>query len=105
MIRCISIGLLTVVAASSAELVIIEKGTGQVGFYSTAGKLEAEVPIGGHPHEMAVSSDGRCGFTTDNGVMIMTEKTDGGNTVTVAGVATLIGGSGTDFSFSTVAFR
>src|SRR4051812_24918260 len=66
-----------------AELVIIEKGTGQVGFYTPAGKLIAEVPIGGHPHELAVSADGRYGFTTDNGVMIMTEKTQGGNTVTM----------------------
>ena len=67
----------------ASELVVVEKGTGQVGFYSTGGKVLAEVPIGGHPHEMAVSADGRYGFTSDNGVMIMTEKTEGGNSVTM----------------------
>jgi len=70
-------------SAVAADLVIIEKGSGHVGFFSADGKLQAEVAIGGHPHEMAVSSDGRYGFTTDNGVMLMTEKTAGGNTVTM----------------------
>ena len=68
---------------SAADLVIVEKGTGHVAFYSPTGQLQPEVPVGGHPHEMAVSSDGRYGFTTDNGVLLMTEKTDGGNTVTM----------------------
>ena len=79
----VATGLLLAGVMSAAELVIVEKGTGQVGFYSLAGKVLREVPIGGHPHELAVSPDGRYGFTTDNGVMLMTEKTDGGNTVTM----------------------
>ena len=78
-------GLFLLVAgtAVAAELVVVEKGSGQVGFYTPGGKLLAEVPIGGHPHEMAVSADGRYGFTSDNGVMLMTEKTAGGNSVTM----------------------
>lgn len=77
--------LVLLVAGSemASELVVVEKGSGQVGFYSSAGKLLTEAPIGGHPHEMAVSVDGRYGFTSDNGVMLMTEKTEGGNSVTM----------------------
>jgi YVTN family beta-propeller protein len=74
---------IAVATVSAAELVIIEKGSGHVGFYTEDGGLMTEVAIGGHPHEMAVSGDGRYGFTTDNGVMLMTEKTEGGNSVTM----------------------
>ena len=79
-------GLLLLAGAATglaANLVIIEKGSGQVGFFDESGKLQTEVAIGGHPHEMAVSADGRYGFTSDNGVMLMTEKTQGGNSVTM----------------------
>lgn len=76
-------GILFAINGFGAELVIVEKGTGKVGFYTTAGKLLSEVPVGGHPHELAISADGRYGFTTDNGVMLMTEKTEGGNSITM----------------------
>jgi YVTN family beta-propeller protein len=72
--------------ASAPSLVAIEKGAGKVGFFDSAGKLLKEVEVGGHPHEMVFSSDGRYLFTTDNGVMVMTEKTDGGNTVSIVDV-------------------
>jgi len=82
-LRWVVPGVLMAGAAFGAELVIVEKGTGKVGFYTTAGKLLSEVSVGGHPHELAISSDGRYGFTTDNGVMLMTEKTEGGNSITM----------------------
>ncbi len=64
-------------------LVAVEKASGKIGFFTASGKLVSEVEIGGHPHEMAISSDGRYLFTTDNGVMLMTEKTDGGNSSSI----------------------
>jgi len=82
--------LLTAVAlaqpAHGPSLAIVEKGSGNVGFFDWTGKLVKEVSVGGHPHEMTFSSDGRYLFTTDNGVMIMTEKTEGGNTISIIDV-------------------
>jgi YVTN family beta-propeller protein len=71
------------VTLQAGTLVVVEKGAGAVGFYSDAGKVLREVAVGGHPHELAVSADGRYGFTSDNGVMLMTEKTAGGNSVSI----------------------
>jgi YVTN family beta-propeller protein len=70
-------------AATAPSLVIVEKASGQVGFFDSEGKVVNEVSVGGHPHEMTFSTDGRYLFTSDNGVMIMTEKTEGGNTVSI----------------------
>ncbi|MES1260351.1 MAG: hypothetical protein ABUS49_01350, partial [Acidobacteriota bacterium] len=84
-------GLLVVtgsgMAASAPALVIAEKASGRVGFYDTAGKVIGEVPVGLHPHEMTFSADGKWLFTTDNGVMIMTSKDAGENTVSIVDVA------------------
>jgi YVTN family beta-propeller protein len=75
------------IAASAPSLVIVEKASGKVGFYDSAGKVIAEVPVGRHPHEMTFSADGRFLFTTDNGVMVMTSKDTGENTVSIVDVA------------------
>lgn len=73
--------------ASAPTLAIIEKASGHVGFFDAAGAVIDEVSVGRHPHEMTFSADGRYLFTTDNGVMIMTEKTQGENTVSIVDVA------------------
>ena len=75
-------------AAQAPSLAIIEKAAGKVGFYDSTGTLVIEATVGGHPHEMAFSSDGRYLFTSDNGVMIMTEKTEGGNSVSIVDLKT-----------------
>jgi DNA-binding beta-propeller fold protein YncE len=75
-------------AAQSPSLAIVEKAAGKVGFYDSTGTLVTEATVGGHPHEMAFSSDGRYLFTSDNGVMIMTEKTEGGNSVSIVDLKT-----------------
>ena len=66
-------------------LVIVEKASGKVGFFNADG-LVKEVPVGVHPHEMAFSSNGRFLFVTDNGVMVMTEKSPGQNSVAIVDV-------------------
>jgi YVTN family beta-propeller protein len=70
-------------AASAPSLAIVEKASGHVGFYDLSGNLLKETAVGAHPHEMTFSSDGRYLFTTDNGVMVMTEKTQGEHTVSI----------------------
>lgn len=63
--------------------VAVEKVSGYVGFFDAGGKVLKEVAIGGHPHEMTFSPDGRYVYTTDNGVLWMTETGQGGNTVSI----------------------
>src|SRR4051794_2407917 len=72
--------------AADPSLVIVEKAAGHVGFYDSEGNVLSEVNVGRHPHEMVFSADGRFLFTTDNGVLVMTEKTDGENTVSIVDV-------------------
>src|SRR5947208_15877879 len=74
-------------SAPAPSQVIIEKAAGHVGFYDASGNVVKEVSVGQHPHEMVFSSDGRYLFTTDNGVLLMTEKTEGENTVSIVAVA------------------
>ena len=68
--------------------VAIEKASGHVGFFDSGGKILKEVKIGGHPHEMTFSPDGRYLYTTDNGVLWMTETGQGGNTVSIVDTRT-----------------
>lgn len=73
-------------AASAPALAIVEKASGRVGFYDAAGNLLKEAAVGAHPHEMTFSPDGRYLFTTDNGVMVMTEKTEGEHTISIVDI-------------------
>ena len=79
--------LLATMIGSAADgkpvYVAVEKASGHVGFFDSSGKILKEVQIGGHPHEMAFSPDGRYLYTTDNGVLWMTETGQGGDTVSV----------------------
>ena len=70
-------------ADAKAAYAAIEKVSGHVGFFDADGKVLKEVRIGGHPHEMVFSPDGRYVYTTDNGVLWMTETGQGGNTVSI----------------------
>lgn len=68
-------------------LLVVLKGANAVGYYSLDGKLLATVPVGVHPHEMALSPDGRLAYVTDNGTMRIEEKGKGGNTVSILDIA------------------
>ena len=74
------------VQAAGPALAIIEKASGHVGFFDLQGNEIKEVAVGAHPHEMAFSSDGKYLFTSDNGVMVMTEKSPGENTVSIVDI-------------------
>lgn len=79
--------LLATIAGGAADVkpgyVAVEKASGQVGFFDSGGKILKEVKIGGHPHEMTFSPDGRYLYTTDNGMLWMTDTGQGGNTVSI----------------------
>ena len=70
-------------ADAKAAYAAVEKVSGHVGFFDADGNFLKEVRIGGHPHEMVFSPDGRYLYTTDNGVLWMTETGQGGNTVSI----------------------
>lgn len=83
------VAALTFAADMPARYVAAEKASGHIAFFDTTGKLVKEVPVGGHPHELAFSPDGRYVYATDNGMMWMTESGPGGNTVSIVDTGTM----------------
>jgi DNA-binding beta-propeller fold protein YncE len=73
--------------AQNSVLLVLHKGSSSLGFYSPAGKLLQNVPVGQHPHEMVLSADGRVLYITDNGTMRIEEAGSGGNTLSIVDVA------------------
>jgi YVTN family beta-propeller protein len=69
------------------EFVVGEKLSGSVGFYDASGVRQADVKVGRHPHEMAISPDRRTVYVSDNGVVWMTEEGAGDNTVSIIDIA------------------
>ncbi len=83
--------LATIAAAAQVKpsYVAAEKISGHIAFFDAGGKVLKQVGVGGHPHELAFSPDGRYVYCTDNGVVWMTETGQGGNTVSIVSVATM----------------
>ena len=79
--------LLLTVALGAQTLAILHKGDSSLGFYTLEGKMLARVPVGQHPHEMVLSSDGRYLYTTDNGTMRIEQAGTGGNTISIIDLA------------------
>jgi DNA-binding beta-propeller fold protein YncE len=76
----------TALFAQQAAFVVGEKISNSVGFYDASGKRIAGVEVGEHPHEMALSPDGRFLYITDNGILWMTDAGGGGNTISIIDV-------------------
>ena len=73
----------TALPAQQAAFLVGEKISNSVGFYDDAGKRIAGVEVGQHPHEIALSPDGRFAYVTDNGILWMTDPGGGGNTISI----------------------
>ena len=73
-------------AAQSPLLLVLEKGSSALGYYTFEGQRVGEVKVGLHPHEMVVSPDGRFAYITDNGTMRIEQPGKGGNTVSIVDV-------------------
>ena len=81
---------LTLVAVLSAlpgcaqvDLVVGEKVSHSVGFYRADGARVVSIPVGKHPHELALSPDGKQLYVSDNGMLWMTDPGAGGNTISI----------------------
>jgi hypothetical protein len=59
-------------------LVVVEKGTGSVGFYSENGVRINTVKIGEYPHEIVCSADNKFAYVTNNGSLRYTDEVEGG---------------------------
>ncbi|HTS24747.1 MAG TPA: YncE family protein [Bryobacteraceae bacterium] len=73
-------------ARAQSSLAIVEKKAGKVGFYTVDGRRTGEVQVGAYPHEMAFSPDHRFLYVSDNGMLWMTDKGEGGNSITIVDV-------------------
>jgi YVTN family beta-propeller protein len=81
--------MLTAGSLLAAQLAVVEKIAGEVGFYNAAGKRIAGVRVGKHPHEIVASPDGRTLYVSDNGILWMTEAGEGGNTISIIDAASM----------------
>ena len=68
-------------------LVVGEKVSSTVGFYSHDGKRLGAAEAGKHPHEIAISPDGAYAYVSDNGILWMTDPGEGGNTISIIDLA------------------
>ena len=69
--------------AQNSTYLILQKAESSMGFYTPAGQHLASVPVGKHPHEFVISTDGRYAYTTDNGSMLLETPGQGGNTISI----------------------
>ncbi|MDX1981840.1 MAG: beta-propeller fold lactonase family protein [Bryobacteraceae bacterium] len=77
-----------VALAQQPAMAVVEKKAGMVAFYTNDGKRVSEVKVGSFPHEMAFSLDGRLLYVTDNGLLWMTDKGEGYNTISIIDLKT-----------------
>ena len=64
-------------------IAVIEKVAGAVAFFSESGRQLAQVKVGPFPHEAALTPDGKLLYVSINGVLWMTEDTQGANAIAV----------------------
>src|SRR5260370_4416940 len=69
-----------------ADLAVVQKVAGSVGLYTNECKFISDVKDGEHPHEAVLSPDKRLLYVTDNGILWMTYKGEGGNTISIVDV-------------------
>ena len=88
MLRAILLMAVCVCAAAAEQiLLVVLKGANAVAYYSLEGKLLGSVQVGMHPHELAVSPDGKFAYVTDNGTMRVEDTGKGGNTISIIDIA------------------
>jgi YVTN family beta-propeller protein len=79
-------GMAATSPTDASVLAVVEKKAGKVAFYTAIGKRLSEVKVGTFPHEMVLSPDRRLLYVSDNGLLWMTDKGEGGNTISIIDV-------------------
>ena len=70
-------------APGQVDLLVGEKVSHSVGFYRSDGARIVSISVGKHPHELALSPDGKLLYVSDNGMLWMTDPGEGGNTISI----------------------
>lgn len=73
-------------ASAEPVLLISQKASKSIGWYTLGGELLAEAAVSDHPHEIVLSPDGQRLYVTDNGVMQIEFAGEGGNKVSIIDV-------------------
>ena len=68
---------------SEPTLLVSQKASKSLAWYSLEGELLHEVSVSDHPHEFAISPDKTRLYMTDNGVMQIENAGEGGNKVSI----------------------
>jgi YVTN family beta-propeller protein len=76
-------------SGQTAAFVVGEKAAGAIGFYDAEFHRIGDVKVGIHPHEIVLTPDKKTLYVADNGVMWMTETSQGDNTVSVVDIASM----------------
>jgi sugar lactone lactonase YvrE len=79
---------LTEPTADEPILLVSQKASKTIGWYTLDGELLAEAPVSDHPHEIVLSPDGQRLYVTDNGVMKIELAGEGGNKISIIDVPT-----------------
>ena len=72
--------------SQTAAFVVGEKVAGSIGFYDAEFHRMGGVKVGIHPHEVALTPNGKTLYVADNGVTWMTETGPGENTVSIVDI-------------------
>lgn len=79
--------VLVPLALAAQDIAVVEKKAGMVAFYNAAGQRTAEVKVGSHPHELLFSADRKTLYVSDNGMLWMTDKGEGWNSISIIDVS------------------
>lgn len=74
---------------NSRILIVVEKGFGSVGFYTSDGDHIKSVQVDSLPHELRLSPDRKYAYITNNGSLRFTDSVDGGKCISVINLKTL----------------
>src|ERR1700754_3927439 len=81
--------LLLIPALLAQDIAVVEKKAGNVAFYNAqSGARLSAIKVGSFPHELLFSADRRTLYVSDNGLLWMTDKGDGWNTISIIDLAT-----------------
>lgn len=69
--------------ATGPILLVSQKASKSVAWFTLDGELLAETSVSDHPHEIVLSPDGKTLYVTDNGVMQIENAGRGGNKVSI----------------------
>ncbi|MGI6030141.1 MAG: YncE family protein [Eubacteriales bacterium] len=69
-----------------STIVVVHKGSSEIGFYNGDGTFSHAVKVGRHPHELTCTADRKTAYVTNFGQMLLIHPGEGDNSVAVIDV-------------------